>query len=32
MTMTREEARKMLPIIKAWAEGREVEYNDDGLG
>ena len=21
----------MLPIIKAWAEGREVEYNDDGL-
>lgn len=31
MTMTREEARKMLPIIKAWAEGREVEYNDGGL-
>lgn len=31
MTMTREEARKMLPIIKAWAEGREVDYNDDGL-
>lgn len=29
--MTREEARKMLPIIKAWAEGREVEYNDDGI-
>ena len=29
--MTREEAKKMLPIIKAWAEGREVEYNDDGL-
>ena len=29
--MTTEEARKMLPIIKAWAEGREVEYNDDGL-
>ena len=28
MTMTREEAKKMLPIIKAWAEGREVEYND----
>lgn len=25
--MTREEARKMLPIIKAWTEGREVEYN-----
>ena len=21
----------MLPIIKAWAEGREVEYNDNGL-
>lgn len=30
MTMTREEAKKMLPIIKAWAEGREVEYNDGG--
>lgn len=29
--MTREEAKKMLPIIKAWAEGREVEYNDNGL-
>ena len=29
--MTREEAKKMLPIIKAWAEGREVEYNYDGL-
>lgn len=29
--MTREEAKKILPIIKAWAEGREVEYNDDGL-
>lgn len=21
----------MLPIIKAWAEGREVEYNENGL-
>ena len=28
--MTREEAKKMLPIIKAWADGREVEYNDYG--
>lgn len=28
--MTREEAKKMLPIIKAWAEGRDVEYNYDG--
>ena len=28
--MIREEARKMLPIIKAWAEGRYVEYNYDG--
>ena len=28
--MTREEARKMLPIIKAWVEGREVEYAADG--
>ena len=29
--MTREEARNMLPIIKAWAEGREVEYAADGI-
>ena len=29
--MTREEAKKMLPIIKAWAEGREVEYAADGI-
>ena len=29
--MTREEARKMLPIIKAWAEGRGVEYAADGI-
>ena len=29
--MTREEARKMLPIIKAWAEGREIEYADGGV-
>lgn len=28
MTMTREEAKNMLPIIKAWAEGREVLRND----
>lgn len=28
--MTREEAKKMLPIIKAWAEGREVLRNDGG--
>ena len=31
MTMTREEARKTLPIIKAWAEGREVECAADGI-
>ena len=29
--MTREETKKMLPIIKAWAEGREVDYNDEVL-
>ena len=29
--MTREEAKNMLPIIKAWAEGREVEYAADGI-
>ena len=31
MTMTRKEAKEVLPIIKAWAEGREVEYNDGGM-
>lgn len=31
MTMTREEAKKMLPIIKAWAEGREIECAADGI-
>lgn len=25
--MTREEAKDFLPIIKAYAEGKEIEYN-----
>ena len=27
--MTREEAKKMLPIIQAWIEGKTLEYYDD---
>ena len=27
--MTREEAKKLLPVIKAFAEGRKIEYYDD---
>lgn len=26
--MTREEAKKLLPVIKAFAEGKEIEYYD----
>ena len=26
--MTREEAKKLLPIIQAFAEGKEIEYYD----
>ena len=26
--MTREEAKDFLPIIKAYAEGKEIEYKD----
>ena len=28
--MTREEAKEMLPIIKAFAEGKTIEYSYDG--
>ena len=27
--MTREEAKELLPIIKAFAEGKKIEYHDD---
>ena len=28
--MTREEAKELLPVIKAFAEGKSVQFNDDG--
>ena len=28
--MTREEAKELLPIIKAFAEGKSVQFNDEG--
>lgn len=28
--MTREEAKELLPIIKAYSEGKEIEYKDYG--
>ena len=28
--MTREETRKLLPIIKAYSEGKEIEHRYDG--
>lgn len=28
--MTREEAKKLLPIIQAWAEGKNVQFLSDG--
>ena len=30
--MTREEAKELLPIIKAWVEGKTVEYYNDDIG
>ena len=32
MKMTREEAKEMLPIIQAWADGKTVEWYDIGIG
>ena len=32
MKMTREEAKKMLPIIQAWADGKTVEWYDEDIG
>ena len=28
--MTREEAKELLPIIKAFAEGKSVQFSDEG--
>lgn len=30
--MTREEAKEMLPIIQAWADGKTVDYYDPDIG
>ena len=30
--MTREEAKEMLPIIQAWADGKTVEWYDEDIG
>ena len=30
MSMTREEAKEMLPIIQAWAEGKNIQFLSDG--
>ena len=29
--MTREEAKELLPVIKAFAEGKTIEYMNSGL-
>ena len=32
MKMTREEAKEMLPIIQAWADGKTVDWYDPAIG
>ena len=32
MKMTREEAKEMLPIIQAWADGKTVDWYDPSIG
>ena len=32
MKMTREEAKEMLPIIQAWADGKTVDWYDPEIG
>ena len=32
MKLTREEAKEMLPIIKAWADGKTVDWYDPEIG
>lgn len=29
--MTREQAKELLPVITAWADGKDVEYKEDGV-
>ena len=32
MKLTREEAKEMLPIIQAWADGQTVDWYDPAIG
>ena len=32
MKMTRDEAKEMLPIIQAWADGKTVDWYDEDIG
>ena len=32
MKMTRDEAKEMLPIIQAWADGKDVDWYDQAIG
>ena len=32
MKLTREEAKEMLPIIQAWADGKTVDWYDQAIG
>ena len=32
MRLTREEAKEMLPIIQAWADGKTVDWYDEDIG
>ena len=32
MKMTRDEAKEMLPIIQAWADGKTVDWYDPSIG
>ena len=32
MKLTREEAKEMLPIIQAWADGKTVDWYDEDIG
>ena len=32
MKMSREEAKEMLPIIQAWADGKDVDWYDQAIG
>lgn len=32
MKLTREEAKEMLPIIQAWADGKSIDWYDEDIG